>query len=167
MRGPAYRRKPRHTTHLEDFPQAVTIIRRGHPFEGRSLQVLGRTHRAGRLHLLLILPDESRSLIPAAWTNLGSSANTIAESGGLNRTTLGALSDLLHARTVVDALLHRPPTREESHRATESAVPGCPQSKPRGVGATRREAPRSRPRETRSTDGKGRIVRSAKGGERP
>jgi hypothetical protein len=37
---------------------------------GRSLEVLGFSRRRGVLHLLLVLPDGSRSLIPAAWTDL-------------------------------------------------------------------------------------------------
>lgn len=41
-----------------------------HLFEGQALKLLGWSHRSGRLHLLPILPDESRSLIPAEWTDL-------------------------------------------------------------------------------------------------
>ena len=48
----------------------MRIVRRGHALEGQELAVLGRCKRAGQLHLLLILPCESRSLIPASWTDL-------------------------------------------------------------------------------------------------
>src|ERR1700730_17021399 len=64
------RRTPPHTTHLRDFPRPVTILRERHPFEGRVLQALGATHRRGVALLLVVLPDGSRSLIPAGWTDL-------------------------------------------------------------------------------------------------
>src|SRR6266487_906332 len=58
-----------HTTHLRDISSFVTILRERHPFEGRSLQVMGTIKRRGVLLLLVVLPDGSRSLIPASWTN--------------------------------------------------------------------------------------------------
>src|SRR5271157_6372485 len=72
--GRGYQRKLRHTTHHQHLPERVTVIRARHPFEGRSLNVLASAHRKGRLHLVLILPDGSKSLIPADWTDLASSA---------------------------------------------------------------------------------------------
>ena len=48
----------------------VVVTRRRHPLEGQSLRVLGGMRRHGRLELLLVLPDGSKSLIPAAWTDL-------------------------------------------------------------------------------------------------
>ena len=60
--------------------------------------MLGWTHRNNRLHLVLVLPDGSRSLIPAAWTDL-----TAALAPRAHPMSLGALADLLHARTLVDA----------------------------------------------------------------
>jgi hypothetical protein len=44
----------------------VTILRERHPFEGRILQVMSTIHRRGILLLLVVLPDGSRSLIPAS-----------------------------------------------------------------------------------------------------
>ena len=49
---------------------AVTLTRRQHPFEGRSLRVLGSMRRHGAAELLVVLPDGSKRLIPAAWTDL-------------------------------------------------------------------------------------------------
>jgi hypothetical protein len=46
----------------------VTIQRERHPFEGRSLQLMGTVKRRGTLLLLVVLPDGSRSLVPASWT---------------------------------------------------------------------------------------------------
>ena len=58
-------------------------------------------HRHNSLELCLVLPDGSKSLIPAAWTDLEQIPEPQGESG-----TLGSLSDLLHARSVVDRLVH-------------------------------------------------------------
>jgi hypothetical protein len=58
--------------------------------------------RHGTLDLLLVLPDGSKSLIPAAWTDLEP-----RDEEGERLETLGSLRDLLHARTIVDALLGR------------------------------------------------------------
>jgi hypothetical protein len=80
----------------------VTIVRKRHPFCGRTLQVFGWMRRQGRLDLILVLPDGSRSLIPAAWTDLGAD-----ETAGLSSEVLGSLGDLRRARTVVDGLIHR------------------------------------------------------------
>ncbi len=52
----------------------VVVTRRRHPLEGQSLRELGRMRRHGRLELLLVLPDGSKSLIPAAWTDLDRAA---------------------------------------------------------------------------------------------
>ena len=76
----------------------------------------------GRLELCLVLPDGSKSLIPASWTDVdtGREANSGPE-------TLGSLDDLVHARAVVDGLIHRfgaqrpedaqEPTEEVPHAA--------------------------------------------------
>ena len=40
---------------------AVTLTRRRHPFEGRSLPVLGSMRRHGAAELLVVLPDGSPS----------------------------------------------------------------------------------------------------------
>ena len=127
------RRKPRHTTHHQHLPESVTVIRARHPFEGKSLEVLGSTHRKGGLHLVLILPDGSKSLIPAEWTDLASAVQLPRALRAHTATTLGSLEDLLHARAVVDALLSRlavptsetgnSPARKESHIAREKSDP--------------------------------------------
>jgi len=64
-------------------------------------------HRQGRLHLVLILPDGSKSLIPVDWTDLASPAQPQQVRSAQTAATLGSLEDLLHARAVVDALLSR------------------------------------------------------------
>jgi hypothetical protein len=117
-------RNLRHTTHHQDLPKRVTIVRARHPFEGKSLAVLGAVHRHSRLHLLLILPDSSKSLIPADWTDM---APTIQPRGAAAKqtATLGSLEDLLHARAVVDALLDRlagPESEEASSTVNEEGA---------------------------------------------
>ena len=108
-------RKPRHTTHHQHLPEKVTIVRARHPFEGRLLNVVGVTHRKGRSHLVLILPDGSKSLIPADWTDLALPAQLPSTP---TTTTLGSLPDLIHTRAVVDALLGRlAPATNESGRS--------------------------------------------------
>jgi hypothetical protein len=69
MNGPWHRRKLSHTTHLRDLSSSVRILRERHPFEGRALPVMGTVKRRGVLLLLAVLPDGSRSLIPASWTD--------------------------------------------------------------------------------------------------
>ena len=82
------RTKPRLTTGLEDLPSAVRITRPRHPLQGRSLRVLGGMRRHGVVELLLVLPDGSKSLIPAAWTDAEPSG---ADGAGVV-ATLGSLS---------------------------------------------------------------------------
>ena len=103
MCGSNYRRTLRHTT-CQHLPEKVTILRPRHPFEGKSLNVFGAVHRKGRLLLVLVLPDGSKSLIPADWTDLTSSTQSLSAPLA---TTLGSLEELLHARAIVDALLGR------------------------------------------------------------
>lgn len=87
-------------------------------------------HRKGRLLLVLILPDGSKSLIPADWTDLASPTQSVGTPAA---TTFGSLENLLHARAVVDALLGRlaPVTSEDGISATsKESVSARKQSKP-------------------------------------
>jgi len=64
-------------------------------------------HRKGRLYLILILPDGSKSMIPADWTDF-SSVTRPREAVSVRATAaLGSIEDLLHARAITDALLKR------------------------------------------------------------
>src|ERR1019366_7556775 len=78
------------------------ITRRHHPFEGQSLEVLRHAHMRGSLQFVLILPDGSKSLIPAEWTDFNATTCP-APSFQL----AGSLEDLLDLRSLVDALLRR------------------------------------------------------------
>ncbi len=57
--------------------------------------------RHGQLELILVLPDGSKSLIPAAWTDLAATAALAVEA----TKTLASVRQLLRARALVDALL--------------------------------------------------------------
>ncbi len=95
---------------------AVTLTRRRHPFEGRSLRVLGSMRRHGAAELLVVLPDGSKRLIPAAWTDLEQPAG-----GDDAAATLGSVSDLLHASVLVSGLSARAADgREQAARQSPS-----------------------------------------------
>lgn len=80
---------------------SVVITRPHHPFQGRSLSVLGQMRRHGRLELLLVLPDGSKRLIPRAWTD--AEPDTPDTPCG-QEVTLGSLADLLAACVLVGQL---------------------------------------------------------------
>lgn len=86
---------------------SVMVTRARHPLQGRSLQVLGQMCRHGQMELLVVLPDGSKSLIPAAWTDRDAAAGQAADDEGAHATTLGTLADLLGACVVVSALVAR------------------------------------------------------------
>jgi hypothetical protein len=97
----------------------ATVVRGRHPLQGRALRVLGRMRRHGRLELLLELPDGSKCLIPAAWTDLA-----VEDDGGGGQApvvaTLGSLEDLLAASGLVCALSGRHWDREQAARQSQS-----------------------------------------------
>jgi len=104
----------------------VTILRERHPFEGRSLVVMSASKRRGTLLLLVVLPDGTRSLIPASWTDWPGTADDSSSPSERRDSQLASLVDLLHVRVVVDALLGRclipqqmPAADEESCDATD------------------------------------------------
>jgi hypothetical protein len=77
-------------------------------------------HRKGRLYLILILPDGSKSLIPADWTDY---AFVTRPRQALHATaTLGSVQDLLHARAITDALLNRLATIKSEAAEEESSL---------------------------------------------
>ena len=83
----------------------MRITRPRHPLQGKSLPVLGGMRRHGEPELLLVLPDGSKSLIRADWTDA-------AQPGAddvVGVATLGSLTDLLRACKLVADLLGREP----------------------------------------------------------
>ena len=47
----------------------MTITRPHHPYHGQSLEVLRQVRMPAGLQFVLFLPDGSKSLIPAEWTD--------------------------------------------------------------------------------------------------
>jgi hypothetical protein len=104
---------------------SVVITRPQHPLVGRSLPVLGRMRRHGRVELLLVLPDGSKRLIPRAWTD--AEPDTPDTPCG-QAVTLGSLADLLGACVLMGELAERgrheqeqaagkSPSKEDFHAA--------------------------------------------------
>jgi hypothetical protein len=101
---------------------AVTLTRRRHPFEGRSLRVLGSMRRHGAAELLVVLPDGSKRLIPAAWTDLEQPPG----GGGDAAATLGSVPDLLRLSVLVCDLSARAAGRPDQADRPEQAARKSP-----------------------------------------
>ena len=121
------------------LPGTVVIIRPRHPLHGRELRVLGRMRRHGVRELLVEIPDGSKRLIPASWTDLGEAAGTEEGDGP---ATLGPVTDLLGLSVLVSALCARsrddreqaarkPPAKEDDRAACAAQSDAGP-----GAGAT-------------------------------
>jgi hypothetical protein len=86
--------------------------------QGQLLEVIGWTHRHGSLHLILVLPDGSRSLIPAIWTDLneGNPKNLPSANSQPTSDAIATTNHLIHARKIVDALLCKLHSSEEEFK---------------------------------------------------
>ena len=80
----------------------MTVVRDRHPFQNRVLRVLGRMLRHGSVEFLVVLPDGSKTLIPAVFTD------AVAAPTSRAAVTVGAVEDLVQLALVVESLL--PPT---------------------------------------------------------
>ncbi|MBN1930041.1 MAG: hypothetical protein JW786_00345 [Desulfobacterales bacterium] len=131
-RGEFDQRKIRHTTHLDGYPQKVKITRNHHPLYGRSLGIIGWHHKDEILYLTLILPDGSRSFIPASWTNINEICpqKFTQTDGRIQSDLIATASNLLNLRKKIDAIFDKLPfleinrkniSRKENHagKATE------------------------------------------------
>jgi hypothetical protein len=110
----------------------VKIVRTRHVFDGLTLQVLGRCRRGGELYLTLVLPDGTRSLVPASWTDLPNTNAAKHDETPVQPPLLAACSQLLDTRIIVDGLLRRteavpssssPKAKETPDAATQSVRP--------------------------------------------
>jgi len=101
------------------LPDTTMITRARHPLEGRELRVLGGMRRHGRLELLLVLPDGSKSLVPVAWTSAAAGEAGPALAGA---ATVGATSDLLAVCALVAAFSAR--NRDDREQAARTHLPG-------------------------------------------
>src|SRR5207302_11398672 len=98
------------------------------PCGGQSPAVFGGIHRQGRLTLTLILPDGTKSLIPADWTDLAPTEPPRGVIGAKQIATRDSLEALIHASALVDALLHRSQVRHHCSWPTgrlREAFPFC------------------------------------------
>lgn len=85
----------------------VTVTRPRHPLAGRRLQVIGAMRRLGRDELLVVLPDGSKTLIPAVWTDRDTTTADEDHALGQGTAILAAPAELLHARELVVSLCAR------------------------------------------------------------
>lgn len=121
----------------------------------------------GNLCFILILPDGSKSLIPAEWTDFTEAIPARKRDSGL----IGSLDDLLQLRSLADALLQRgaapaPPSvpEQESHAATESELPRHPHPANTPVGEPQSRAPAALHRDAGASNGQGsRATKQATG----
>src|SRR5258708_19242075 len=94
---------------------------------------MGAIKRRGPRLLLLVLPDGSRSLIPASWTDW--SATEVADQPSptirqqRREPCLAPLTDLLHLRVILDPLLGRspiprpePPSDQHRHHPIDPSI---------------------------------------------
>lgn len=99
--------------------------------QGRRLQVIGAMRRLGRDELLVVLPDGSKTLMPAAWTDRDATMANDAHAPGQATAILAAPAQLLHAHELVAGLrvradagsgqAARTPPCEEDKRAARAA----------------------------------------------
>jgi uncharacterized protein DUF5372 len=83
------------------------VTRSRHPLMGRRLQVIGEMRRLGRNELLVVLPDGSKTLIPAAWTDREVMAVNGDQALDQGTAILAGPVELLHARELVASLRAR------------------------------------------------------------
>ena len=67
--------------------------------QGRELRVLGRMLRHGAAELLVVLPDGSKTLLPAVFTDAVAAAEPVAMA------TVGSIEDLVQLAVVVESLM--------------------------------------------------------------
>ena len=93
------------------------------------LPVISSIKRRGVLLALVILPNGSRSLIPAAWTDWRNADASPGEDDMDRTSSLGKLGDLLQLGKIIDALLSRhaesAPHVESSHAAEPGVSRPC------------------------------------------
>ena len=87
------------------------------------LEVFGKIRRQGRLCLVLVLPDGSRSHIPAEWTDFPAGASPGSDIAAADPMVASVL-DLWRCRQRVDALLRRTQQNQREGPTTATVVGG-------------------------------------------
>ena len=77
----------------------MTVTRDRHPLQGCELRVLGRMRRHGAAELLVVLPDGSKTLLPAVFTD------AVPAAGPVVAATVGSIEDLEQLAVVVESLM--------------------------------------------------------------
>jgi hypothetical protein len=150
--------------------KSVVVTRHRHPFEGHSLVVLGQMKRHGAVELLVVLPDGSKTLMPACWTDQedGVATGDAGMPGMSDTATLASIGDLLAASALVSDLQIRagnscgqqaaqqPPRKEDDRAAcpTESDARGRVGANPGGRRVAAPEPARHRDRDAGPIDGR-------------
>jgi hypothetical protein len=122
--------------------------------QGQSLEVLGWNHRNDILHLALVLPDGTRSFIPAQWTDLDITDTQNRQSTNRRPTkkVLGSICHLLQARKIVDALLCKMDlSKEENKRASTIEPLAKPAQSASGAGHLAKPRPTAASKAHRGT----------------
>ena len=104
----------------------MTITRERHPFEGRSLAVIGSIRRRGVLFVLACLPDGSRALIPAQWTDWDEgqvAANARAEMTAPARACSAGLA-ICFSCAISSTLSTADPSGRRSKESSRATEPG-------------------------------------------
>jgi hypothetical protein len=84
-------------------PEAVRVIRPGHPLHGLDLAVWGRLRLRGVAMAVVVLPDGSKKHIPVAWTRAGDGAGTAGPAAGI----IAPAGDLLRLLRVISGVSSR------------------------------------------------------------
>ena len=100
------------------------VTRERHPFEGHSLAVITSIRRRGVRLVLVVLPNGTRSLIPVAWTDWNGEQSAEIPADSHFSHDLGRLDELLHLRTIINALLSRP-AESAPHQGSSDAIALC------------------------------------------
>ena len=109
-------------------------------------------HRRGRLYLILILPDGSKSMIPADWTDFVSLTRPRRAASMQATASLGCVEDLLHARAITDALLNRLTAIQSEATEKESPLARKPSESLRSASRRKLSLGSARGRATASGD---------------
>jgi hypothetical protein len=141
------------------------VARPGHPFYGQELRVLGRMRRHGALELVLELPDGSKSMMPAVWTDQAGPAAE-GEDVPAGEPTLGRVSDLLDLARVVAGLLSCAVSEVVDADIGEQ-VEGCSRKEPADVSPAAAEPAAAGAARGRARRGGAAAGRGGRGGGQP
>jgi hypothetical protein len=144
------------------------VTRARHPFEGTVLEVLGVMRKQGRDELLVVLPDGSKTLMPAAWTDYGCGAEGGLGAADHVEVRLASAQELLCASVLVRSLSARAvttaeqaarmsPTKENERAActAESDTGPSPSASPGGGRGAAGGGSRGRDQDAGTPDGEG------------